>query len=130
MDNIDDLVMNQEEREGRQCAEERRRSEISGVSDYREAGEGESSQYVSQNRVFVGVIEHFFSKINVAAIMLEGDIRIGDMIEIEGSGDVVRQRISSMQINKEDVEAASIGDDVGIKIDCPVNEGSRVYVIS
>jgi putative protease len=130
MDNIDDLVTDQQDRENRQSSEERSSSEIAGVSGYGGAFESEERQYLSQNRIFVGVIEHFFSRINVAAITLEGDLKVGDMIEIEGSDDVVRQRISSMQINKEDVETASVGDDVGIKVDCQISEGSRVYVIS
>ena len=61
------------------------------------------------------------------AVKLTGSVRIGDVIDIENANGTVRLKVSSMQINKEEVESASEGDDVGIKVDSRVSSGSRVY---
>jgi translation initiation factor IF-2 len=39
----------------------------------------------------------------------------------------VRQRVSSMQIERKDVGEANAGDSVGIKVDTHVPVGSKVY---
>ena len=78
-------------------------------------------------RVQIGNIEHFFDRINVAAITLTGNLKVGDTIEIENEEFMVRQTVKSMQINRKDVDEASEGDDVGIKVSVPVPNGSTVY---
>jgi len=83
----------------------------------------------SIHKVLVGRVEHFFDKINVAAIQLSGNLRVGDVIEIGNENESLRLQVTSMQINKEKVETASDGDSVGIKVDKPVNIGSNVYVM-
>ncbi len=80
-------------------------------------------------RVLVGDVEHFYDKINVAAIKLSGDLRIGDTVELESEEYTVRQKIESMQINRKDVDEASDGESIGIKLRVPVPSGSRVYRI-
>lgn len=57
-------------------------------------------------RVLVGSVEKFFDRISVAAIKLAGDLKVGDIIEIGGDEEAIRQRISSMQIDRIDVEEA------------------------
>ena len=78
----------------------------------------------------MGKVERFFSKLNVAAINLTRSIKMGDMLEITNEEETLMLRVSSMQINKEDVEEASEGDSVGIRVNKPVSPGSRVYLVS
>ena len=80
-------------------------------------------------RVLVGSVEKFFDRISVAAIKLAGDLKVGDIIEIGGDEEAIRQRISSMQIDRIDVEEAHEGDSIGIKVSHQVRGGEEVYKI-
>ncbi|MDE1828299.1 MAG: translation elongation factor-like protein [Candidatus Micrarchaeota archaeon] len=75
----------------------------------------------------MGVVEHFFDKIDVVAIKLSGPLKVGDIIEIGDEENAVRQKITSMQIDREDVGHAGEGDSIGIKLAHKVSPGSRVY---
>ncbi len=108
--NIDSLVNDQNELDAR-------------------ANPPDEAEKAGGQRVLVGKVEHFFSKIDVAAVVLTGRLRVGDMIEIVKGDARARQKVSSMQIEKQDVSEAREGDDVGIKVDSPVAEGSLVYVV-
>lgn len=80
-------------------------------------------------KTLIGKVEQFYSKIGVVAITLSSGLKVGDIIEIGTDEEAVRQRISSMQIEREDVSEASAGESVGIKIKHPVEVNSDVYRI-
>lgn len=82
-----------------------------------------------RSKSHVGIVEHFFDKIDVVAIKLTGPLKVGDIIEIGDEESAVRQKITSMQINREDVERAGDGDSIGIKLAHKVSAGSMVYRI-
>ncbi|MEM3753564.1 MAG: hypothetical protein QXM58_00805 [Candidatus Micrarchaeaceae archaeon] len=86
-------------------------------------------QGMRQNKILVGRVEHFYDKISVVAVRLEKPLKVGDIIEIGTDEEAVRQHITSMQINRRDVNEAGVGDDVGIKLKYRVEEGSNVYKI-
>ncbi|MFA5459760.1 MAG: translation elongation factor-like protein [Candidatus Paceibacterota bacterium] len=77
----------------------------------------------------IGKITHYFSKIQVAIIELTGEIKIGDKIHIKGHHTDFEQDITSMQIDRVDVEKAKKGDAIGLKVDEKVREGDEVYLI-
>ena len=77
----------------------------------------------------VGKITHYFSKIQVAIIELTEEIKIGDKIHIKGHNTDFEQDITSMQIDRVDVEKAKKGDAIGLKVDEKVREGDEVYLI-
>jgi translation initiation factor IF-2 len=62
-------------------------------------------------------------------VVLTGHLKVGDTIEVVKGEARLRQKVSSMQIERQDVSEAKNGDDVGIKTDEPVAEGSLVYVV-
>ena len=64
----------------------------------------------------VGRVQSFFRKPSVAALVLTGDLSIGDSIRIQGATTDIEMTVESMQINLEPVESAGAGDDVGIKV--------------
>jgi len=80
----------------------------------------------------IGEVSHFFGKINVAALKLTGELKIGDKVSIEHKdGSVVlEQAIDSMQIDMKPVESAKAGEDVAIKVSSHVHEGNLVYKIT
>ncbi|RLF52086.1 MAG: hypothetical protein DRN19_01625 [Thermoplasmata archaeon] len=78
----------------------------------------------------VGVVEHFFTKISVAAIKItDGELKVGDTIHIVGATTDFKQKVESMQINKQPVEVARPGDEVGIKVVERVREKDVVYKV-
>ncbi|MDE1865110.1 MAG: hypothetical protein KGH94_00515 [Candidatus Micrarchaeota archaeon] len=85
--------------------------------------------YPKEHKIEIGKVERFFDKIGVAAIELSGALKVGDTIQIEGGPEPVRVEVTSMQIDRKDVESASAGDSVGIKVDTPVGKGCRVYLV-
>ena len=87
------------------------------------------SQSSGRSRVRVGIVEQYFDKIGVAAIKLTDRLSVGDVIEIGGEDEAIRQRVESMQVNREDVTGAGEGESVGVKTRHPVAEGSEVYRI-
>ena len=95
----------------------------------KQLGEATQVRGSSTAKTLVGVVDQFFSKINVAAVKLNSQLKVGDIIEIGTEEEAVRQRISSMQIDRVDVSEASEGDDVGIKLNYQVPVGSSVYKI-
>ena len=78
----------------------------------------------------IGVVEHFFSNINVVAIKItDGTLKVGDTIHIVGAHTDVKQKVESMQIHKTVVVSVKAGDDVGIKTNDKVREHNVVYKV-
>ncbi len=106
---------------------------VSDVNEYEErdrrASGDDAAAVANVTRTLIGTVEHFFSKVGVMAITLDGPLRVGDTIEIVKDGERIRRTVESMQIDRKDVTEAGAGDDVGIKVDVAVEEGSTVYVV-
>ncbi len=65
----------------------------------------------------IGEVFTYFSKIGVAGIKLtDGTLSVGDTISIEGHTTNFEQTIDSIQIDREKVEKAEVGQEVGIKV--------------
>jgi putative protease len=77
----------------------------------------------------VGKISHFFPKISVAVLDLEGTISVGDTISIESPVGAFEQQVDSMQIEHENVEQADAGQSIGLKVVQATKEGSKVYKV-
>ena len=76
----------------------------------------------------IGVVEHFFNKVGVAAIRItDGQLKVGDTIHVVGSTTDFKQKIESMEINRVPVQTVKPGDDVGIKVKDRVREHDIVY---
>ena len=79
----------------------------------------------------IGVVEHFFTNVNVAAVkIINGELKIGDKIHFVGATTDFTQKIDSMEIDRVPVESVKSGDDVGIKVKDRVREHDVVYKIS
>ena len=79
----------------------------------------------------VGKITHFYNKISVAVLELEGTLKDGDKISIEKEGEEpVEQVAASMQIEHESIKEAKKGQAIGMKVDKPVKENSLVYKVT
>jgi len=77
----------------------------------------------------VGEIIHMFPKIGVAVVKVTGTLKKGDQIVIKGTGTDFEQVVESMQIDKQEVEEANDGQDIGLKVEEPVRKGDRIFLI-
>ncbi len=78
----------------------------------------------------IGVIDHFFTNINVAAIQItSGELRVGDTIHIVGATTDFTQQVDRMEINQKLIETAHAGEAIGIKTKERVREHDLVYKV-
>ncbi len=78
----------------------------------------------------IGVIEHFFDKISVAAIKItEGELLVGDTIHITGHTTDFTTTIESMQVEHDKVEKVTKGEAVGIKVPEKVRVHDKVFKV-
>lgn len=76
----------------------------------------------------IGEVFHYYPKPQVAAIRITEDaLRVGDDIRIEGHTTDLAQRVESMEIDREAVESAKAGQEVGIRVESRVRAGDVVY---
>ena len=75
----------------------------------------------------VGAVTHYFTRIGVAAIRLTGTLKVGDTVHILGTSTDFEQSVASMQIEHDEVQEATAGQEIGIKMAERVREGDTVY---
>ena len=78
----------------------------------------------------VGKVTNFYVKISVAAIKVTaGVIRMGDPLHFKGHTTDFEDTVASMEMEKEPVDEARPGDEVGIWVRERVRENDRVYKV-
>lgn len=75
----------------------------------------------------IGMVSNYFDHVKVAAIKLTSPLKVGDTVEIKGGEVDFEQPIKSMQIQREKVEKAKKGDEIGIKVKKKVRKGYKVF---
>ena len=79
----------------------------------------------------VGVVEHYFNHISVAAIALtKGSLQVGDTIHVVGATTEFQQPVRSIEIDRQKVDGAAPGQSIGIKTINRVREGDMVYKVT
>jgi U32 family peptidase len=77
----------------------------------------------------IGHVSHYFGKPKVAAIVLTGDLKVGDRIAFEGHTTDFEVVVDSIQIEHESLKEAGAGDNVGIRVPEKVREHDVVYKV-
>ncbi|MCX8189189.1 MAG: translation elongation factor-like protein [Nitrososphaeria archaeon] len=85
---------------------------------------------MSEEKIEVGKVTHFYPKISVAVVVLTSPLQVGDKILIKGKTTHVEQTVESMQIEKVNIQRAEAGQSIGLKVNGRVKEGDIVYKIS
>src|SRR5258708_8298818 len=76
----------------------------------------------------VGFVTHYYGHLSVAAIRLEsGSLRVGDTIRILGHTSDFRQRVESMQIERQPVTEAGKRQGIGLKVTQHAPGNEEVY---
>ena len=78
----------------------------------------------------VGFVTHYFGHIQVAAITLEGELKVGDTIRIKGHTSDFMQTIDSMQLEHESVEAGKKGQEIAVKVKEHARQHDEVFKVT
>ena len=77
----------------------------------------------------VGEVTHYWRKISVAGIKLTDTLSVGDTIRIRGATTDFEQTVGSMQIEHQNIETATKGQEVGLRVKDKVRRGDTVYKV-
>ena len=75
----------------------------------------------------IGTISNYFDHVKVAAIKLASPLKVGDTVQITGGEVDFEQKVVSMQIQREKVDKAKKGDEIGVKVKKKVRKGYKVF---
>lgn len=77
----------------------------------------------------LGVITHYFPKVNAAVVKLKRTIRLGDPLLIKGNTTDFRQTVGSIQIDRKVIESASAGKEIGLEVLKEVRPGDKIFIV-
>ncbi|MCL4360681.1 EF-Tu/IF-2/RF-3 family GTPase [Patescibacteria group bacterium] len=78
----------------------------------------------------IGRITHYYDKIGVAVVsVMNQPLKVGDTVKISGHDSEFTQDITSLQVEHAKVPEVAAGDSCGLKVDQPVKEGDRIFLI-
>ena len=78
----------------------------------------------------IGVVTHYFGHIQVAAIKLESELKVGDVVHISGHTSDFTETIESMQLEHDSIEAGKKGDEIAIRVSEHAREGDVVFKVT
>jgi len=76
----------------------------------------------------IGRVSHFYDKLGVAIVELDGTLSVGDKIKfVRGGEDLFEDIVESIQIEHKKVDSAGKGSVIGLKTNEVVREGAEVF---
>lgn len=79
----------------------------------------------------IGKVTHYFGKAQVAAIEITaGELHVGDTIHVVGHTSNFTQKIDSMQVDRQPVQVAKVGDQIGIRVAEHAREHDEVFRVT
>lgn len=75
----------------------------------------------------VGSVTHYYDKIGVAIVKTTKTIKSGDKLRFGDEENGFEQTADSMQFDHKGIDEAKKGQEVGIKVEQKVKEGTPVY---
>lgn len=77
----------------------------------------------------VGKVTHYYDRINVAVMVLSGELKVGETIHIQGRLTDFSQPVDSMEIEHQKIQSAGAKTEIALKVLEPVREGDVVYKV-
>lgn len=77
----------------------------------------------------IAKVIHWYDKINVAVLDLNGTLKIGASIKVVRGENEFEDKVASMQIDHKEVKSAKKGDEVAVKLSEATKEGALIYKI-
>ena len=82
------------------------------------------------SEVRIGAVTHFYDKISVAVIALQGAVRAGDTVRFLGHSTDFTQAVTSMQIEHQPVTEVGPGQEVAMRVALPVHRHDAVFKVT
>jgi len=79
------------------------------------------------NLTNIGKVTHYYDKIGVAIVKATKSIKTGDKLRFGDEENGFEQTADSMQFDHKEVSEAKKGQEVGVKVEKKVREGTLVY---
>lgn len=73
-----------------------------------------------------GEVSHYFSRVRAAVVLLKIPIAVGDVVRIKGKTTDFKQKVLSIQIDRQTLEKAVPGDEIGLLVESRVRVGDIV----
>jgi len=77
----------------------------------------------------VGKVTHYYDRINVAVMVLSGELKVGETIHIQGRLTDFFQPVDSMEIEHQQIQSAGPKTEIALKVLEPVREGDIIYKV-
>ncbi|MBW2544374.1 MAG: translation elongation factor-like protein [Deltaproteobacteria bacterium] len=78
----------------------------------------------------IGEVMKFFAKPSVAAVKItSGELLAGDTVKFTGHTTDFEDRIDSMEIDNKQIEKATAGDYIGIRVSDRVRPGDEMFKV-
>jgi len=77
----------------------------------------------------IGAVTHYFPHVQAAVIKLKGQLTIGDTVKIKGHTTDISQTVTSMQIDRVNIQTAKKGNEIGLQVSSRVRQQDKVYRI-
>ena len=75
----------------------------------------------------IGEVIHFYDKILVAIVKLNGVLKTGDTVKFKHADDEFTQTVDSMELEHKKISSAKKGAEIGLKVTQPVKEKTLLY---
>ena len=77
----------------------------------------------------IGLVTHYFPHVQAGVIKLKAPLAVGETVKIKGHTSDLTQIITSMQIDRVEIQTAKKGDEIGLQVSTRVRQGDKVYKI-
>ena len=79
----------------------------------------------------IGIVTHYYGHLSVAIVKIEsGSLRTGDTVHIKGHTSDFRQTVESMELDHVHIDAASVGQAIGLRVKEHARESDVVYKVT
>lgn len=78
----------------------------------------------------IGDVTHYFGHIPAGIIKLSGELKKGEKIHFKGATTDFTQEVTSLQIDRKEIEAGKKSEEVGVKVEERVREGDAVFLVT
>lgn len=77
-----------------------------------------------------GKVEHYYPKVQAAAVRLTKKVKLGDEVHIVGHGDDVKEKVTSLQLDHKPIQEGQPGQSVGLWVKDRVHKGDDVLLVT
>ena len=76
----------------------------------------------------IGEVTHYFPHVKAAAVLiLKDSLKVGDEIYIKGHTSDFKEKVASIQLDREDIQEGKKGQEIGLLVKNRVRIGDGVY---